>query len=195
MIGSPKPPGTVTPLIELCAAELGSAELIAGASVGSIFLEFRRPKVTPQLLARLASLLLALAPPPPTPNVVTSKFGPVPRPVGEELVATVPSLGLAGINEDVLRLCAKTLGIPSVGEPSGDGITEVIPPLPRMLGTSPGDVEVPVAIVFSDTAVVGAAFGAPGAPPNGTRPTEKRDDEDTRDALDPGRRGEDAAGP
>ena len=72
--------------------------------------------------------------------------------------------------------------MPSAGEPSGDVLTEpelLLPDGPAEFGDS--------VIRWSDArAVVAAAFALPAPPMKGTRPPENRDEDDTRDAREPG---------
>lgn len=76
--------------------------------------------------------------------------------------------------------------ITPVGELSGDGIDETDGPASAALITSPDEAD---EIACSDIAVVATAFAAPDVP-KGMRPLENRDELETREARDPGRRGE-----
>ena len=111
---------------------------------------------------------------------------------------------------DVVRrrctcVCESRLATPIVGEPSGEGMFELLrapgmPPVPMPIATvslepepDPEDgVEDSVDIACSEMAVVGMAFvvAADGTPPKGIRAAEKRDEDEPREARDPGRRGE-----
>lgn len=140
--------------------------------VGDVSLCFLRPNVTPQLFARLASLLLALTPvmPVPVPNSGLGEFHP-------------PGISRDEITCEVMRrLCVATLDIPSEGEPSGEGVEL------RDSAEFSTTVVGAVAIACSYIAVVAAAFAALVLFPNGILPEENREEVDTREALEPGRR-------
>ena len=76
------------------------------------------------------------------------------------------------------------LDIPSVGDPCGEGFDD---PLEKGIRTDdPEDCE--LGIICSDNAVVAVAFAVPDEPANGIRAVENFDDDDCREARDPGRR-------
>ena len=77
--------------------------------------------------------------------------------------------------------------IPPIGESSGDGIDDGDGPASPALITSPDEEAEEIAC--SDIAVVATAFAVPAAP-KGMRPTENRDELETREAREPGRCGE-----
>lgn len=171
-----------------------------------------RPNETPQLLARLASRLLAVAPiPAPAPVPVASGLD------ADALVVGVdsPTVELRAVGRwyDVVRrrcVCDSRWLIPIVGEPSGDGMLELLraPGIPTATVSlepepEPDPEPVPevgvvdsVEMACSEMAVVGIAFAvaADGTPPKGIRAVEKRDEVDPREARDPGRRGEGSDG-
>lgn len=72
--------------------------------------------------------------------------------------------------------------MPSVGDPSGDAVAESELTLPN------GPAELCDSdINCSDAnAVVATAFAFPAAPTKGIRPPENRDEDDMRDAREPG---------
>ena len=74
---------------------------------------------------------------------------------------------------------------PSVGDPSGDGLTVSEPVLPD------GAIEEgePATESSEANAVVAIALAGPAVPAKGILPPENLDEEDTREALDPGRPG------
>ena len=105
---------------------------------------FLRPNDTPQLLARLASRLLALAPI-PTPVPVASGLD------GEAVTVAMgagsPTVEWRALGRwyDVVRrrctcVCESRLATPIVGEPSGEGMFELLrapgmPPVPMPIAT------------------------------------------------------------
>jgi hypothetical protein len=78
--------------------------------------------------------------------------------------------------------------IPSVGDPSGDGLTVSEPGLPGVVA----EVGDSASRCSEASAVVAIAFAGPAAPANGILPPEKREEVDRRDALEPGRPGKSA---
>ena len=174
---------------------------------------FLRPNDTPQLLARLASRLLALAPIPTPVPVASGLDGDA---VTVAMGAGSPTVEWRALGRwyDVVRrrctcVCESRLATPIVGEPSGEGMFELLrapgmPPVPMPIATvslEPEPDPEPVAedgvvdsldIACSEMAVVGMAFvvAADGTPPKGIRAAEKRDEDEPREARDPGRRGE-----
>lgn len=134
----------------------------------------RRPNATPQLVARLASLLLA----------VTAEPGDPPA-LPPENVFVVDTLAdeFRGVTwYEVVRRRFMRLDIPSVGDSSGEGRLDSCG---RSAKPMDGDT---VATACSEIAVVATAFAIPGAPPNGIRPPENLDDVDALDAREPGRK-------
>lgn len=135
----------------------------------------------PQLLARLASVLRAVAP------AVEPAVMPTDAPESGEAALTV--LGAARLLEErgtwydvVLRRYDARLARPSVGDPSGDGVTELEPCLSVLSvpeRSEDGDT------ACSDIAVVATAFAPVEVAPNGIRPAENLDD--ALEALEPGR--------
>jgi len=142
----------------------------------------------PQLLARLASLLRAvpeectvpLTVPPLSILVTTVTF--------EELVGKAVANGefLEGAWKDSGRrrccdwVCVTKLVIPSVGEPSGEGLNEFI-------GGDCDETEEGVEMTCSVNAVVAIAFATPLEPAKGIRPPENLEEFDTRvEAREPG---------
>lgn len=91
-----------------------------------------------------------------------------------------------GWYDDTVRLrrwCGSMPTRPSVGEPSGERLSDA----DRGLLADDGDAESPCSVA---SAVVATAFALlPDVPANGMRPAEKREDVDRRDAREPGRRG------
>lgn len=74
---------------------------------------------------------------------------------------------------------------PSVGDPSGEGLTVSEPVLPDG-AREEGDPEIDSS---EFNAVVAIALAGPAVPANGILPLENLDEEDIREALDPGRPG------
>lgn len=162
---------------------------------------FLRPNPIPQLPAKLARRLVAVGPV-PTP-------APSPRPA-RELDEVVAGDGIAPIELrvgstecDVVRrrcVCDNRLTIPPVGESSGDGTYDpaIAPGIPIVSEPEPepdDGVDASVDTACSEIAVVGIAFAtAPGVAPNGIRPLENWDEDEPRDARDPGRSGDGWAG-
>lgn len=149
---------------------------------------FLRPKETPQLLAKSANRLLAVAPLPvglPAPKNGLDAFNVVDNAVA----------GFRGETwyEVVRRRCAIILAMPSVGDPSGEGTRE---PCDVSFRSPRVSVEgEAAAIACSDVAVVATALTTPDAPPRGIRPPENREDVEMREPLDPGRREDGPCGP
>ena len=142
------------------------------------------PNDTPQLLARLAKRAPAPKPAAAPPEVEVEL---VPAAVGADTVGAAAR----GIWYDAVRrrcVCARS---PPVGDPAGEGTAEPVVEPPES-----GEAVVVVAaseeIACSETAVVGIAFAA--AAPKGMRAAEKRDEDEPRDAREPGRRGMGCAG-
>jgi hypothetical protein len=75
--------------------------------------------------------------------------------------------------------------MPSVGEPSGDALKLS----DGGLWTESEDVTEPGVRCSEASAVVGAPLASPDVPANGRRALENRDEEDIRDAREPGRSG------
>lgn len=130
----------------------------------------------PQLLARLASVPRAVAP--------AAEPAVMPTDAPESGEAERPVEGRGTWYDAVLRRYEARLAIPSVGDPSGEGSTELEPCLAALnvpATSEEGDT------ACSEIAVVATAFTLDEVAPNGIR-AENLDD--ARDALEPGRSGD-----
>jgi hypothetical protein len=148
---------------------------------------FLRPNETPQLLAKFASVLLA---------VMVGLVGPAVAVL--VLVLSDMEVGARGdargtwYDEVLRRLCLRTFDTPSDIESSGEGVVGL---LNGFASAEEGDDE---SISCSARAVVGGAFVPEepdeALPRGGMRPTENREVVEMRDAREPGRKGELSAG-
>lgn len=164
-------------VVPLSVGDPAVSEWLSDSSISIFFLLL---KETPKLLARLASVLVAVI------DGLATVWG---NWLLEELVVRGDVLGIW--YDVVLLLLLMMFAIPSDIDPSGEGVLGSPKGFP-----SPDDGEDTKG--RSDSAVVGAALaiGEPDTtfPKAGTRPTENLEVDDIRDARDPGRSGEGTPG-
>lgn len=153
--------------------ELGVAGRVSDSNSSAFFFLLND---TPQLLARFAKVLVAVI---ACRAAWVGVLGPTETPASGEAL---------GMWYDVVRLLIRAFAIPSVIDPSGDGVLESPKGFP-----SPEEGE-DDTIACSVSAVVGAAFGIGAAVTplarGGTRLTENLEVADILEAREPGRNGE-----